>query len=61
MTDHIKTQVEQIIRTNSLYCNQEGYDQCVNTIGSRKIVMPSEYIKIWKGLDWCSQDGYEGN
>ncbi len=56
----MKTKVEQIIRSLSIPMNQDGYDFVTSQLEINEHLSPAEFKDIWKGLDWLSQDGYEG-
>jgi len=54
-----KLQVEQIIRSQSITLSQKGYDSVCEQI--KFYIDPFTFEDIFRGMDWLSQDGFEGN
>ena len=55
----MKNKIEAIIRSQSIAKTQAGYDMLTSQVDF--YVHPAEFVSIWNGMDWLSQDGYEGN
>jgi hypothetical protein len=55
----MKNKIESIIRSQSIEKTQAGYNMLTSQVDFH--VHPAEFVSIWDGMDWLSQDGYEGN
>jgi hypothetical protein len=55
----MKNEIENIIRSQSIAKTQAGYDALTSQVGF--YVHPADFAEIWDGMDWLSQDGYEGH
>ena len=57
--NEMKIKIEAIIRSQSIAKTQAGYNALTSQVAFN--VHPAEFVSIWDGIDWLSQDGYEGN